>query len=616
MVGWRDISVYSAASFLVCIGVLAAIPGCIYTVDLDVDADEHDVSVTIDGPEAVTVSPDSFAVNFEIDCSPEGCEDELYCRIHRADEPEETEPDFEPCSPEFEATHDDIGEGDYVAQTEVRLGDEPPSDETSTRVAFDFDAGIDSLDPDDSAPYSHPLLGVFPVDCTHPDCATDCQLVDEHGDDTDVDCSPGDPTPVEWQGDDAELPEELHLEFSACSNRLENNCLEETYHFERTAPRWDSVDAAVLSTCGILTDQTLWCWGNNEYRQLGVDAPDRDQIEQPHRITAPTHWADVAAGVEHTCGISDDAELYCWGENVGKAIDPDEPEDATVGVTLVDDRRNWRQVDTAYQHSCAVTDEHELYCWGEGAARLGSMDDDDRLVQVAPPVGFSEDFSGWQQVSVGQGHSCGIAEISQTSRAFCWGYVGHGRLGAGEISGVEKIDDRVEVELDTPSDIESISAGTDYTCAAAGPPGANPAVHCWGHAEHGKLGIGSPDEEEYSTPQRVDADTHLHQVSTTFKHTCALEHNGPNLYCWGNREAGQLGDGSVASDPVVVPAKVEFDGEFRSVSAAALHTCGITEDESLWCWGTNDNGQTGTGAEEPTPSPEPVQWRYFELFAD
>jgi len=33
--------------------------------------------------------------------------------------------------------------------------------------------------------------------------------------------------------------------------------------------------------------------------------------------------------------------------------------------------------------------------------------------------------------------------------------------------------------------------------------------------------------------------------------------------------------------------------KFRQLSAGYLHTCGISTDNKIYCWGNNDSGQLG-----------------------
>src|SRR5580658_6618813 len=73
-------------------------------------------------------------------------------------------------------------------------------------------------------------------------------------------------------------------------------------------------------------------------------------------------------------------------------------------------------------------------------------------------------------------------------------------------------------------------------------------------------------------------------------HTCGLRLDH-TLWCWGRNDEGQLGvDVAFEADtPTQVP------GTWTSVSAGAAQTCAIDDGENLWCWGDNLNGALGVG---------------------
>ena len=75
--------------------------------------------------------------------------------------------------------------------------------------------------------------------------------------------------------------------------------------------------------------------------------------------------------------------------------------------------------------------------------------------------------------------------------------------------------------------------------------------------------------------------TTLVSISAGALHTCGVKRNGSAI-CWGSNE-DEFGN---VFDQATPP-----DGEFASVSAGLLHTCGVKRDGSVTCWGWNDDGQ-------------------------
>lgn len=74
---------------------------------------------------------------------------------------------------------------------------------------------------------------------------------------------------------------------------------------------------------------------------------------------------------------------------------------------------------------------------------------------------------------------------------------------------------------------------------------------------------------------------------------CAIK-TDDTLWCWGANYVGQLGDGTTVDK--YIPTEVSGGGLWKSVDArASTHTCGIKMDNTLWCWGQNNAGQLGDG---------------------
>src|SRR5690606_38313542 len=73
---------------------------------------------------------------------------------------------------------------------------------------------------------------------------------------------------------------------------------------------WNSVSVGTEHVCAISDKKQLWCWGNNQYGQLGI--PEIARAEVPTLVHEDDGWEHVSAGRTHTCGVFRDI-LYCWG---------------------------------------------------------------------------------------------------------------------------------------------------------------------------------------------------------------------------------------------------------------------------------------------------------------
>ena len=93
-------------------------------------------------------------------------------------------------------------------------------------------------------------------------------------------------------------------------------------------------------------------------------------------------------------------------------------------------------------------------------------------------------------------------------------------------------------------------------------------------------------------------------LSVGVQHSCGILENGSAI-CWGSDPHGQLGDGG-SSDKYVRPTNhiSSPDGSpFKSIFAIYHRTCALTFEGHLYCWGYNPNGESGDGTTNTYKSP-------------
>jgi alpha-tubulin suppressor-like RCC1 family protein len=123
---------------------------------------------------------------------------------------------------------------------------------------------------------------------------------------------------------------------------------------------------------------------------------------------------------------------------------------------------------------------------------------------------------------------------------------------------------------------------------------ADGAAHCWGSDAWGTLGDGAPYPAANPSPRPVAGNHVFTSVSVGYHHSCAVDREGA-AWCWGQENAGELGHAQTIGDIAPTPAAVEGGLRFRRLDTGFNHTCGITaEGGQLWCWGSNNQGQLGT----------------------
>jgi alpha-tubulin suppressor-like RCC1 family protein len=180
------------------------------------------------------------------------------------------------------------------------------------------------------------------------------------------------------------------------------------------------------------------------------------------------------------------------------------------------------------------------------------------------------------QVSAGQMHSCGV---TTGNRVYCWG---SGSLGDG--SPIPEFH-YTPIAVAGTVRFRQVSVGSGHTCAIA----LDSRAYCWGWNLAGELGDGTTAER--LTPKLVAGGLTFAQVSAGQTQTCGVTATDRLAYCWGDNSHGQLGDGTTRTR--LRPTPVAGGRQFRQVSTATWHSCGVTTEGEAYCWGYNFSGQLG-----------------------
>lgn len=122
-------------------------------------------------------------------------------------------------------------------------------------------------------------------------------------------------------------------------------------------------------------------------------------------------------------------------------------------------------------------------------------------------------------------------------------------------------------------------------------------VYCWGENDKGQLGNGTTTDSPL--PVLVSGVTGARSVTAGEKHACAVLASG-QVKCWGQNNKGQLGDGTTTDRATAVTvAGVSNAG---AAAAGKEHSCALLLTGQVKCWGRNDKGQLGNGTETDSPS--------------
>jgi alpha-tubulin suppressor-like RCC1 family protein len=218
-------------------------------------------------------------------------------------------------------------------------------------------------------------------------------------------------------------------------------CWGDNFYGQASAPRgvsFTQISAGDYHTCGLKPDGSVQCWGSNEkldFCDVNVGECYYDFTGQATPRTGFTYQR-ISAGAYHTCGLTIEGNVICWGLNdKGQAGDK-------VG--------NYAEVTTGADFTCALrATDGGIDCWGN-----------DKYYKTSPPAGV-----GFKDITAGENHACGVKTDGNVA---CWGGNTWGQA-PGYRAGPDT----------------QISAGDLFTCAVRE---GNGALDCWGYNFYGQVG--------------------------------------------------------------------------------------------------------------------------------
>jgi Regulator of Chromosome Condensation (RCC1) repeat protein/regulator of chromosome condensation (RCC1) repeat-containing protein len=360
------------------------------------------------------------------------------------------------------------------------------------------------------------------------------------------------------------------------------------------------VTAGGWHTCAITTAGAAYCWGYGRFGQLGNGDTGVQTVPAP--VEGGLRFTTVGAGRFHTCGLTTDSIAYCWGSNSWGQLGSESAANGCTNrkgndtVTIVCSLRpravaggrHFATLSVNGLHACAITGDHEAYCWGSnGTGQLGIGPGP---ISVPAPTAVAGGLK-FVSVAAGLNHSCGVTVAGQL---YCWGFNKDNQLATDTVKGSL-------APLAIPSDVKFVfvTAGGSHSCAIA----ADTTAYCWGEFEHGRLGIGESftevmtGKQHQMTPAAVDLAIKYRSLSAGGVHTCGVALSG-EAYCWGDNLGGRLGKGGsflTRHHASTKPSPPKGNLRLTMISAGDYHTCGVTSDGALYCWGGNEEGQLGNG---------------------
>lgn len=382
------------------------------------------------------------------------------------------------------------------------------------------------------------------------------------------------------------------------------------------------VEISMNHACALLNNGTVTCWGAADYGGMGDGTTSLDNslhvVKRPDQSTLDEVIQISASAMGATCALSAAGKVNCWGFNKeGQAGNPAAPENALFAYPVMSGQyplSGIKSISANGSTVCALRFDGRILCWGSNAQgqygtgsatpAKGSVP---TLVSLLPHSAVA--------VSVGMYHVCAV--LSQGT-SHCWGWNIFGQLGRLPTGGILQVASKPVDAAFSNDTVWGMATGELNTCALD-PKGR---IKCAGDDGYGQLGNG-PGNQSASTPGFVGGAANAFgpvnlgaAVSGGSDHSCVLNDRGAGLVteCAGGNSSGQLGQNNTVNRNTLQSTVNVADGSPGPLAtqtvAGERHSCSLSFDGSVHCWGANDRGQVradGGASTAISPYPIPVQ---------
>jgi alpha-tubulin suppressor-like RCC1 family protein len=298
-----------------------------------------------------------------------------------------------------------------------------------------------------------------------------------------------------------------------------------------------SVGAGQTHACALTRSGRVACWGKNETagdEQHAVRSFPATVVEKDARA--------LAVGGRHDCVVTTGGSALCMGWGSDGQLGNGAASSSATATAVAGLDHGVLALSAGDAHTCAITGDGKLACWGSArSGRLGNGASQTYAAALSP-VDVVNMKTNVASVAAGGDRTCAL---SRTGAVTCWGRWKPGR----------PLSDAQPSEITaTPLEVAGLDHGVDaivvgqaHACALL----RGGAVACWGWNERGQLGNGKLDDSE--TPVEVRGIGDAVALAAGDLHTCALRRGGA-ISCWGDGGFGQLGNGATkdSSTPVDV----------------------------------------------------------------
>lgn len=351
-------------------------------------------------------------------------------------------------------------------------------------------------------------------------------------------------------------------------------------------------------TCTLTADGGVVCWGNNIVGQLG-DGTGSIRNVPGKAVGLASGVRALAAGSGHTCALTTAGSVKCWGYNQYGQVGDGSRTNRHAPVDVVGLPPDIVAIAAGGEQSCALTSAGAVHCWGFVLSELrctgGGFFSSDPIRCSTAEEFFTTPrevpgFTSVVAISVG---AVETRNYTSPLHTVC------GVTTAGGVVCAPRIGSAAADVAGLSSGVAAVATGGNHACVVMTSGG----LKCWGDNLLGQIGDGTRSNRK--TPVDVSGITGgAVAIEVGIANSCALTTAG-GVKCWGRGDGGISGDATASVRFTPVDAAGLTSG-IATIATGSGHTCAVSVAGSIWCWGLNGAGQLGDGTYTTRYSPTGV----------
>ena len=235
--------------------------------------------------------------------------------------------------------------------------------------------------------------------------------------------------------------------------------------------------------------------------------------------------------------------------------------------------------------SAAIDIKGNLYVWGFDQYLHKVVTSQTNQDSTPVMVSFPSGVTKWISIAAGQAHMIALAD---DGNLYAWGLNNHGQLGDSTTQ-----NDSALVMVTKPAGVSSwtaVDCGAFHNIAL----GNDGNVYVWGFNSQGQLADSALNDKLVPTKIDLPGGITAKAVSAS-SNTCVAIGNNDTVYDWGKNGNGQLGNNTQTDRVTPQSANLPTGITPVSLTSGAFFNSCLGSDGNIYAWGQANNGQIGNG---------------------